>query len=353
MMATVNRNAKRNWIMRARAITAGMLLLAAAILFGVNGRRQATLAAQRAAGGLGTAVALEGSSPAIAFTTIALGGFRGLLADLLWLRAARLQDEARFFELVQLAEWITRLEPRSAGVWSYHAWNMAYNVSAMMATPDERWQWIHNGIQLLRDEGLRYNPDQARLYFELGWLYQHKIGAAPDPFLPDYQLRLARNVERVLPNGHLPATPPSDPTALADSLRRELGLELDTMRAIESEIGPLDWSVPEAHSLYWAYHGLARSNEPRNMLCSRMLCQSAESLFFSGRITVDPSTGSRHRSLEPELLDGVLRTYSRIIEAGGWTNAAESRRAFIDYAITLLDAAGRPDAANNLRLLTP
>lgn len=338
-------------VMRARAITAGLLVLLAAILFAINGRRQATLASQRAAGGLGTVVALEGSSPAITFTTIALGGFRGLLADLLWLRAARLQDEARFFELVQLAEWITRLEPRSAGVWSYHAWNMAYNVSAMMATPDERWQWIHNGIRLLRDEGLRYNPDQARLYFELGWLFQHKIGAAPDPFLPDYQRRLARDVERVLPNGHLPAPTPADAATLAPALLRELGLELEMMRAIERDVGTLDWSLPEAHSLYWAYRGLARSNEPRNMLCSRMLCQSAERLFFAGRVRVDTATGNRLRELDPELLDGVLRAYSRVIDAGGWANAAESRSAFLDYAITLLDAAGRPDAANRLRLL--
>ena len=43
--------------------------------------------------------------PLLAFTTVALGGFRGILADLLWLRAARMQEQGRFLELVQLSEW--------------------------------------------------------------------------------------------------------------------------------------------------------------------------------------------------------------------------------------------------------
>ena len=39
--------------------------------------------------------------PGVTFVTVALGGFRGLLADILWVRAASLQDEGRFIELAQ------------------------------------------------------------------------------------------------------------------------------------------------------------------------------------------------------------------------------------------------------------
>ena len=57
--------------------------------------------------------------PTVAFTTVVLAGFRGLAADLLWLRATALQDEGRYIELVQLADWITVLEPQFSEVWPH------------------------------------------------------------------------------------------------------------------------------------------------------------------------------------------------------------------------------------------
>ena len=73
----------------------------------------------------------------------------------------------KFFEAAQLADWITDLEPHFAQVWVFQAWNMAYNISVKFkenAPGDysDRWRWVQRGIDLLRDEGLRYNPD-ARL----------------------------------------------------------------------------------------------------------------------------------------------------------------------------------------------
>ena len=35
---------------------------------------------------------------------------------------------------------------------------------------------MQRGIELLRDDGLRYNPNEALLYRELGWFFQHKMG---------------------------------------------------------------------------------------------------------------------------------------------------------------------------------
>src|SRR5437899_9126140 len=49
--------------------------------------------------------------PVLAFTTVALGGFRGLIANALWIRANDLQDEGKYFEMVQLADWLTKVEP--------------------------------------------------------------------------------------------------------------------------------------------------------------------------------------------------------------------------------------------------
>lgn len=87
----------------------------------------------------------------MAFTTVALGGFRGIIADMLWMRASELQNEGKFFELAQLADWITKLEPRFPTVWAFHAWNMAYNISVLFPDPEDRWRWVQQGIRLLRD----------------------------------------------------------------------------------------------------------------------------------------------------------------------------------------------------------
>ncbi len=72
---------------------------------------------------------LENAPPVLAFTTVALGGFRGLISNALWMRATDLQDEDKFFEMAQLADWITKLEPHFVQVWLVQAWNMAYNIS--------------------------------------------------------------------------------------------------------------------------------------------------------------------------------------------------------------------------------
>src|SRR5689334_25018252 len=68
---------------------------------------------------------LENAPPVLAFTTMALGGFRGLISNALWIRASDLQDEEKFFEMAQLADWITKLEPHFVQVWLHQAWNMA------------------------------------------------------------------------------------------------------------------------------------------------------------------------------------------------------------------------------------
>ena len=54
----------------------------------------------------------ENAPPSLAFATVAMGAFRGLVVDILWMRADRLKDEGHFFDAKQLAEWITILQPR-------------------------------------------------------------------------------------------------------------------------------------------------------------------------------------------------------------------------------------------------
>ena len=175
----------------------------------------------------------ENMPPLVAFTTVALGGFRGILADVLWMRAGTLQDEGRYFELVQLSDWIVKLQPRSPAIWAYHAWNMAYNLSALMATPAEKWRWIRNGIVLLRDEGMADNPGSPQLHQELAWLFFHKLGTDYDSDAPYYRQQWAAEVDA--------GSVPLDPALV---------------RQIETQIAPLDWHTPQAQAIYWAMGGL-------------------------------------------------------------------------------------------------
>ncbi len=143
---------------------------------------------------------LENAPPSLAFATAAMGAFRGLVVDALWMRADKLKQQNQFFDAKQLAEWITKLQPRFAEVWVFQAWNMAYNISvAIPATePEERWRWVKNGYELLRDQGIPLNPKNIELYYELARIFQHKIGSISDDAHKYYKLQLAEAMEPLI-----------------------------------------------------------------------------------------------------------------------------------------------------------
>ncbi len=145
----------------------------------------------------------ENVPPTLAFATVATGAFRGLVVDVLWMRADNLKQEGQFFDAKQLADWITTLQPRFAAVWEFQAWNMAYNISAAMPAtqPDQRWLWVRNGYELLRDKGIRWNPKNLALYRELARIFQHKIGGVTDDAHKYYKLQLASAMEPLLGAG--------------------------------------------------------------------------------------------------------------------------------------------------------
>src|SRR5687767_15736423 len=70
----------------------------------------------------------EGDPPEVAIG-IAMGAFRGLFVNMLWMRANDRKNEGRYYDAVDLARTITKLQPRFPRVWVFHAWNLAYNIS--------------------------------------------------------------------------------------------------------------------------------------------------------------------------------------------------------------------------------
>ena len=265
---------------------------------------------------------------------------------MLWLRASRLQDEGRHFELVQLADWITKLEPGIPEVWSFHAWNMAFNVSVMMRDPSERWRWIQNGIALLRDQGLRYNPREPSLYSELSWIYMFKIGGETDIANAYYKKKLAEAVQSVLDDHSLNSEIVTD--EFATQLKDASGLDINTMAQLDDRYGPLDWRLPESFAIYWAAQGLDHANEESRVLCERMLLSGLETSFMSGSLDFDPSSGRYHRSNNSKILPNVLHAYDTALEQQQTEHIRVSYEGFLLRAIDVLRQAGKTDESRQL-----
>src|SRR5687768_8818313 len=174
------------------ALAAGMSVFLVAVFFS-----QRYLNQQREVLGLTRVTPLENAPPILAFTTVALGGFRGLISNALWMRANDLQENDKFFEAVQLADWITKLEPHIGQVWYFLGWNMAYNISVKFSDPEDRWRWVQRGFELLRDQGIPWNPDETLLYRELSWIFQHKMGANLDDAHQFYKTAWASEMQEL------------------------------------------------------------------------------------------------------------------------------------------------------------
>ena len=225
--------------------------------------------------------------PVLVFTTVALGGFRGLIANALWVRAMELQDEDKYFEKVQLADWITKLQPHFTTVWVVQAWDMAYNISIKFSDPRDRWQWVQRGIELLRDEGLKFNPDEPMIYRELAWFFHHKMGQDLDDAHLYFKTDWARQMDLVLGGTNYAAliNPQTDEEKeRARILREKYKLDPVHMKEVDQEYGPLEWRLPEAHAIYWATLGLKRAKQQDQITLRREIYQPLQLAFQRGRL---------------------------------------------------------------------
>lgn len=170
----------------------------------------------------------------------ALGGLRSIVAEVVWFRADRLQEEGRYVELAQLAATLAAMEPHTPEIWSYASWNLAYNISVMMPTHEDRWRWVLAGIELLRDKGLALNPGDPSLCCELAWLFELKLCAEVDSASPTFRRLWRRTVEDVKARGAW----------------EELKMDPLKMREIERATGLDDWGDGCLSAIYWASEGL-------------------------------------------------------------------------------------------------
>jgi hypothetical protein len=323
-----------------------LLLASLLVLFGAGGLHPRLLSLRQEYH-LNQAEPLENTPPLVAFTTVALGGFRGTLADLLWIRASTLQEEGRYFELVQLSDWITKLEPRFTAVWAYQAWNMAYNISVLFSSPEDRWRWVRQGISLLRDEGLRYNPGDTRLYRELGWLFQHKIGMDYDQAHLYYKKAWAAEMMDLFHTPHPDFANLSAETV--QRMKKDYRLDPDAMMKLDREYGPFDWRLAPAHALYWAVSGRPYASGFEAVATDRMILQCMGEAVKSGRLIEDPALGLFIQAPQLDLLPQALKAYQEInahyIKEQTFTTAYKN---FLQGAVLLLYTCNREAESREL-----
>lgn len=144
-----------------------------------------------------TDAAFENAPPTVVLGN-AIGALRGVIVDVLWVRASIMKERGLYYEANTLAEMITKLQPRFAPVWTMQGHNMAYNISVATHTESERWEWVKKGIDLVRLRGLRYNPNNIELYKDLSYWFQHKIEGISDDAHLYYKRQFAREWHMVL-----------------------------------------------------------------------------------------------------------------------------------------------------------
>lgn len=172
-----------------------LLLLATALLY-ADFAAQPGLAQLRDRYRLMSRPAKHGVPPEYVMLNSALGGFRGLLLTTLWVRAQNMKNDGQFYEMVDIYNLITKLQPNHHAAWAFQAWDLSYNVSVEFQDYGERVYWVFRGVDLLRLQGIPNNPAIPELCAELSWIFQHKLGAESDEAHPLYRFYLARQVEQ-------------------------------------------------------------------------------------------------------------------------------------------------------------
>jgi hypothetical protein len=337
-----------------------LLFLAAGLLAG-SGQLQKSLNHDRDTLGLTHAAVLENAPPMLAFTTVALGGFRGLISNFLWMRANDLQQDDKFFEAAQLADWITKLEPTFTQVWVFQGWNMAYNISVKFKENgpgdySDRWRWVERGIELLRDDGLRYNPNDILIHRELAWFFQHKMGANLDDANMYYKSEWAREMAPFFgANGTNFTELLSPQNTNAALLREKYKIDPVFAKTVDDKYGPLDWRLPEAHAIYWGALGLdAAGKNPDKVkpddfiTLRRIIYQSLLQAFHHGHIIVDPFSHSYSLGPNLNIVPQVNAAYEEMMseDAQNRDHIEKAHRNFLRDAVYFLYENNRLAEAN-------
>ena len=98
----------------------------------------------------------------------ALGGFRTVAADLLWLKVDQLWDGGSWYMIPSVLESVVQLDPHFVLAWQIYGWHLAYNLNAESMLLVDRRYWLEEGTKVL-ERGVVVNPRSFDMMFELAW----------------------------------------------------------------------------------------------------------------------------------------------------------------------------------------
>ena len=157
----------------------GLVIVA---LFGVMFPYTSWLATEKKNRDLGEAAIGQIDTGSFMMKLFLLGGFRGIVADLLWLRAEEYKKDHDWDRLETTVELITKLQPHFLSIWTFQGWNLAYNVSVEWDAPEDKYTWIKQGIKFVQ-EGVKKNRRSPDLIWDTAWFYYHKLGFSDESII--------------------------------------------------------------------------------------------------------------------------------------------------------------------------
>jgi len=111
-----------------------------------------------------------------------LGGLRSLVATITYLRAYREWENVNWAKVDSLLQLTTSLQPMYSNYWDEASWHMAYNAASYYENDEKvnafvreklAKEHVQRGIAILL-EGLRYLPDDVRLWNSLAEIYERR-----------------------------------------------------------------------------------------------------------------------------------------------------------------------------------
>ena len=101
-----------------------------------------------------------------------IGGFRELIAGILWVKADSFFDTGNYDAILPLIRLVTILDPHQIDVYATGMWHIGYNFTDEEQRSDRRY--IPAALALGK-EGYKNNPTTYEMFFETGWMWYHKI----------------------------------------------------------------------------------------------------------------------------------------------------------------------------------
>lgn len=238
----------------------------------------------------------EENDPPMVALGVAMGALRGVFVNYLWIRATQKKEDGQYYEAVELADWITRLQPRLPAVWTFHAWNMAYNISVTTHTPEERWGWVNAGIRLLRNRGIRANPNDMHMHKELAWIFLHKVAGFTDDSNQYYKRQFAYEWHNIL--GRKPTIDPERRDR--ESVIEQYVEWIQPIVEAPSSMSTLAEQNPRAAEIAQAYESML-GEQPGHRLLERYTLHTE--LIAAGRLeSVRDAAGAKTKAFM-ELMD--------------------------------------------------